>query len=230
MAITKRAVYFRRWRYIFLTEGLFTSVKRTFLFLVRYLFKYESLYLYRAILENEAHKPESPHIKKDFSLKIITTIKQVEELIASGFHSDWFLTSTDIRLSKGAIAFCIFAERELVYLSWVATNVKARDAIADSPQPIDFSNKEAYIGWTFKNPRYWRLGGGFTAYIYFRIVHFLWQKGFKACHFEIEKNNTTMHNTLSKRIHIKPYREARYIKLLWWKFWQEKEIQQLNNQ
>ncbi len=229
MAIAEQVAAFKRWQNILRREGLFTSVKRTILFLVRDLFKYESIYLYRAILENEAQKPESTHKTKGLSLKIITTNKQVEELIASGFNFDWFLISADKRLHRGAVALCLFTERQLVYISWLAMNAQAKDAITGSPQPIDFSNKEAYAGWTFKNPKYWRIGGGYVD-MYFSIVRFLWQKGFKACHFEIDKKNTISNNTMSKRIHIKPYREARYIKLLWWKFWQEKEIQQLNNQ
>lgn len=225
MAITGQIASFRRWQNILRSEGLFTSVRRGFLYFTRYFFRYEALYLYHIDVGNEVSKTEPAYRMQDFSFKIISTNKQVDELIASGFHLDWFLTNADKRLRQGAIAFCIFVGQRLVYISWLTINAQAMASISDIPRPIDFSNKEAYVGWTFRNPKYWRSGSGFTVYVYHRIINFLWHKGIMFFNFEIQKNNKILQNTMAKRLGIKPYREARYLKLLWWKFWQEKPIQ-----
>lgn len=225
MAIADQLAAFRRWQNILKGEGLLAAIKMTYSFLVRRFFAYDNLYLYRVILEDELNKPEYTPRIKNFSLKIITSNKQAEELIASGFNLDWFVIGADKRLRQGAVAFCIFVEKQLVYITWLAMNTQARDAIADIPRPVDFANKEAYTGWAFRSPKQWRSSGGFTAYMHFSIVHFLRQRGFKAYNFETAKKNTIMHNTLLKRLNIKPYRQAHNIKLLWWKSWWERDIQ-----
>jgi hypothetical protein len=91
---------------------------------------------------------------------------------------------------------------------------------------VDFAAGETYTGWTFKSPKHWRASSGFTSFMHSSIARYLRRKDYKAFKFEIDKNNTVMINTMSKRSQVNPYRQAHNIKLLWWKYWQESDLQE----
>jgi hypothetical protein len=215
---------FRRWWDILSKEGLFTSTKRTFSFLLRSLYRRENMYLYYTSVEEEASQPYCMPKTADFELKIITETAQADKLIANGFQFDSYLLTNDKRLQCGAIAFCVFVEKQLAYISWLATDKKAKDAIADVPRPVDFTAREAYAGWTFRNPKYWRLSSGLSSFVHYKRALYLQHKGFKTYKYEVNKNNRVMLNMTAKRSQAKLYRQARYIKFLWCKSWRESDL------
>lgn len=144
--------------------------------------------------------------------------------MADGFDLGWLPLKADEWLKNGVVAFCAFVGRELVHMSWVAMNEQAKDSLDDFPFPVDFSNKEAYLGWTVKNPKYRRVGLSVPLYVYFEIMWSLREQGITACHFVVGKSKTVSRNTLAKRVPIRPYREGCYLRLFWWKFWKEKPL------
>ncbi len=99
---------------------------------------------------------------------------------------------------------------------------QARDSITDIPYPVDFSNSEAYLGRTAKNPKYRQTD--ISVYVYFKVLQLLRQSGAITCRFVVSKSNRITQNALAKRVDAKPYGEGHYLKLLWWKFWKEEPI------
>ncbi len=190
---------------------------------IRRFYKKRSFYLYKAPLEDEIYQAKPPEIP-DFSLKIVTERGQMEELISQGFDLGWLPLKAEEWLKKGVVAFCVFIGHELVFISWVAMDKEAKDSLNEFPCPVDFSNGEAYLGWTAKHPKYWRVTRGVPLYVYFKVLQFLKERGVKACYFVVRKNNTLTQNTLAKRIPIRPYGEGYYLRVLRWKFWREKPL------
>lgn len=225
MIFEEQIAAFRRWCDILKKDGLLPSIKRTLSFIMRSLYRYENLYLYCTSVEEEVARPYCKPKTAGFRFKAITRTAQVDELIADGFRFDFFLLANDRRLRRGAIAFCIFIEKQLVYISWLATNRRAKDAIAEIPRPVDFATGETYTGWTFRSQKHWRASSGFTSFMHSSIVRYVQRKGYKAFKFEIDKNNKVMINTLAKRSQVYPYRQACNIKLLWWKSWRESDLE-----
>ncbi|MFC1903113.1 hypothetical protein ACFLX4_03495 [Chloroflexota bacterium] len=135
-------------------------------------------------------------------------------------NSGWVFLSMKEALKKGAVAFCLFVERKLVTVSFVAID----GAAVDGPWAGALSDKEAYLGWMGSNLKYRRLSGGLGVHVYFEIIKYLRRRGFNACHFTVRKRNTTTRNTIAKKTGIEPYGEALYLKVLWWKLWKEKPL------
>ena len=226
MCITSLKRWFRRWQYILRTEGLLASIKRGLSFLGWFLFSYQTLYLYKAKLDDDLYKIKLTPKIRNFTLKIISANEQIDQLVAEGFDLDWLLNSGWVFLSmnealkKGAIAFYLFVERQLVTVSFVAID----GAAVDGSWAGALSDKEAYLGWMGSNLKYRRLSGGFGTYVYLETMKYLRRRGFNACHFTVRKRNTITQNAIAKNAGMKPYGEALYLKVLWWKLWKEKPL------
>ena len=221
----------RRRQYILREEGLVALVKRIFSFLLRCLLSYRAFglskrtyYLYKATPADEAAKARSTPLIPDFSLKTVSSSEEIEQLMADGFDLGWLPLKADEWLKKGVVAFCAFAGRELVHVSWLAMNKQAKDSLDGFTCQVNFSNKEAYLGWTVKNPKHRRVSRSVPLYVYFEIMRFLQERGIRACHFVVGKSKTVSRNTLAKRVPIRPYREGCYLRLFWWKFWKESPL------
>ncbi len=221
MVLEEQISYITRWWDILKKEGLLTSINRAFSFIKWLIYRNETLYLYRSTVAGNEAKLDSIDEPEGYTFKIITGIDQVKKLIDDGFQLDSFLLANDKRLRHGAIALCIFKEKQLVYMSWLAMTEKATNAVTDIPISIDFAAKEAYVARTFRNPKHWRTSGGFTLFMHFSILRYLRQRDYKTFLFVVDKNNLIMINTMFKRMHIKPHRLVRYKKLLWWEQWRE---------
>lgn len=210
----------RRAKDILQTEGLAPLLRRGFEF---YIFQYGNYYLYEHTLKERNEADFMPKIR-DFTFKIIHTNEEADELAAT--------TGSDFRrrfvnagngLDKGAIAFCFFVEGEIAHIGWVALSEEAKKALDSLPLKVAFSNNEAYTGGTETIPEY--RGNGLMAYGYFKRFQFLREKGITA-----SRNAVTVNNIASQRAHAKfspkISAEARYLKLLWWKFWREMPLAQ----
>lgn len=218
-----RLSLFARAKYILQTEGLITLLKRGFAFRAGCFFRYATFYVYEHRMDGRSEADFMPRIR-DFTLKIVSTNQQADELVADGFEP---LSQGGIhreRLKRGAIAFCMFVERELCHISWVAMSKQAKDIGTVVPFPVDFSNNEAYLGWTAKNPKHLRISHGFSVYVYFQVMQFLRQRGITVCRFRVRKRNTIAQNSLAKKMGILPYGEGLYLKLFLWKIWREKPL------
>ncbi|MFC1992496.1 hypothetical protein ACFLV3_01625 [Chloroflexota bacterium] len=210
----------RRWKAILRSEGLLPFIKHGAGFLIRRFISYQTYYLYKVTVKEEAEKSvPSPRIDK-FTLKIISSNRQLDGLINDDFDFGYLIVQNDERLNRGAMAFCIFVERKLAHISWVVGSEEAKSCITDIPCHTDFSVDEVYLGRTIRNPRYWR--GGFSVYVYQRIMQSLWRSGAKTCRFVVSSNNRVTLNALAKRVNVQPYGKGHYFRIAWLKFWREK--------
>ena len=147
--------------------------------------------------------------------------QELEELAGEGFSfQSRYLTFRE-RLGRGAIAVCIFVDRELAHMAWFAATKEAKVSLNEPPLIVDFSKNEACHGGTWTNPKY--RGMRLAAYAGFKGFHYLWQKGMVVSRAAAAKSNTASERSYAvfgPRI----YAEARYLKILWWKYWKEKQL------
>lgn len=200
------------------TEGLITLLKRGLSFFVgRYIFQHESFYLYEHTFK-ERNEAEFLPRTKDFTLKIVSTKEQADELAAAGLNIGSYSVNTRAALEKGATAFCILMGKDLASIGWVAMGEKAKNACDSLPYHINFSDKQACTGGTWTNPKY--RGLGLMTYGYFKRFQFLKEKGLKS-----SRNAVVTDNIASQKVHAKfgpkIYAKARYLKILWWQYWKE---------
>jgi hypothetical protein len=200
------------------TEGLITLLKRGLSFFTgRYLFQYETFYLYEHTLKERNEADFLPRTK-DFTFKVVSTKKQADELAAAGLNLDSYSVNAQIALEKGAIAFCIIIGKELASIDWAAMSAEAKKPIDSLPYYIDFSSKQAWSGGTWTNPKYREKG--LMTYSYFKKFQFLKEKGLKSA-----RNAVVADNTASQKVHakFKPkiYAKARYFRILWWQYLKE---------
>ncbi len=210
----------RRAKHIFQTEGLIPLVRRGFVFLAGYLFRYGNYYLYEHTLEERNEADLLPRIQ-DFTFKIVATNQQADELAAAGLDCRSYSINARRGLDEGAVAFCFFIDGELAHFGWVAMSQEAKHTFDSLPYQVNFSDKQGCTGGTRTSPKY--RGKGLMVYGYFKRFEFLREKGMKS-----SRNAVAVGNIASQKAHAKfgpkIYTRAHYLKILWWKSWKETPI------
>jgi hypothetical protein len=210
----------RRAKEIFRTEGLLALLRRAFIYLAGYLFRYQRYYLYEHTLEERDEADFLPKTR-DFTFKIITTRQQADELAAAGLDFGTRHPNERGSLDNGAVAFCFFINSELAHIGWVAMSQEAKHNADSLPYRVDFAHGQACTGGTWTNPGY--RGRGLMVYGYFKRFKFLCEKGFKS-----SRNAVAVGNIASNRVQAKfgpkVYSRGRYLKILRWVFWKETPI------
>ena len=207
---------FEKAKDIFLREGFWELIKRSFSSIIRYLFEYKISYLYENNLDNKlAYLPRI----ENYTFRIISTIDEVDVLIFDGFNIKSYYAGLDAlkdRIDKGAILFSLFVNRELAHTSWVALTDKAKKDIDPVHFRIDFKN-EVCAGDSRTNPKYQRLG--IYNSVWSEAFPYLHERGIKKVKFSILKNNIVPQKSQIKLGSVK-YGQVKYLKLLWFKFYQ----------
>ena len=208
----------RRAKDIFQTEGLIPLLGRSFDFVRRWFFEYGDYYLYEHTLKETNEADFMPRIH-DLTFKIIHNNQEADELAATtGFDIRRRFANARNSLDKGAIAFCFFVEGEIAHIGWVALSEEAKKTLDSLPLKVDFSNNEAYVSSVETIPEY--RGKGLMTYGYFKRQQFLREKGMIASRYAVAVSNVARQRA-GARIDPEIYGRARYIKILWWKFWKE---------
>ncbi|HEY92590.1 MAG TPA: GNAT family N-acetyltransferase [Dehalococcoidia bacterium] len=211
-----------RVKYILRTEGLISLVNRAASSLIRRIFHYGTFYLYEHTTGNHYEADFMPRMQ-DFTFKLVATNQQASELAANSFEDfrGRFLNSRR-GLDKGAIAFCIFHGLELAHIGWVAMTEEAKNTFDTLPYYVNFLDNQACTGGTITVPKY--RGKGLMTYGYFKRFEYLRKHGITT-----SRNAVNAGNVASQKVHAKfgpiIYARARYIKILWWKFWKEVPIE-----
>ncbi|MCK4723816.1 MAG: hypothetical protein KAT75_10945, partial [Dehalococcoidia bacterium] len=106
---------FKRAKRIYKTEGIAVLVRRAFSFVFGRFFFYRAYYLYEQPIEDIGKLNDADFMPKinDFTLKIISTNQEADELEADGLEFRSQVGNARERLDSGAVAFCIFVGREL---------------------------------------------------------------------------------------------------------------------
>ena len=226
--ICKLIMLFRRAKHILQTEGLVPLIRRGFAFLIRrgfaflapYFFMYGTYYLYEHIV-NESKKADFLPGIRGLTFRIVSTNQQADELIADGLEFRSYVLDTRQWLGRGAIAFCIFVDGELAHISWVAMTAEVKGRLTELPFQVNFSNNEAYWGRLETNPRYQRMG--LWGYSYHKILKFMRERGIVTLRFVVHTNNISTQRGYAK-FGARRYAKARYLRILWWKFWKERPL------
>jgi hypothetical protein len=217
-----------RARRVYQTGGLIPLIRQGLRFVSRHLFEYGVYYLARAHTEGIAALDEADFVPKvdDFSLRIVATNEEAEELERQGLEFRSCVRNARARLDSGAIAFCVFVGRELGHIGWVAMAQDAMDSLREPPMRIDFANHEAYRGGIWTNPEYRRL----RLQLYGNLARrkFLAEQGTVRMYSLIAKRNVGAQLAVAK-VNPNFYAEARYLRILWWKSWKEKPLTNANS-
>jgi len=212
-------------RRIWQTEGLPPLLRRGFVFLANYFFQYGTYYLYEIdiakVLKQNNRSSFLPDIQ-NLTLKIVSTNEQADELDREGFEFRSQFINARKRLDRGAIAFCIFMGRELANIGWITLNNPAKNSMIDLPLQVDYSNREACTGGAATTPKYRNIG--LLRYNYFKRLEFLKENGWLRDRAAVAKSNIAAQAGVARISGVNIYAEARFLKLLWWKYWREKPL------
>lgn len=219
------SLFFNTARSIGQLDGPISFLSRGLAHLVRYFFQYETYYLYKHTIYERDEADFLPKIK-NFTTRIVTSNQQADELAAEGLDFRSYVFYARRSLDRGAIAFCIFVDRELAHVAWVAMTKEAKKDIDPLPFQVDFANREACTGGTRTIRKY--RGKGLMTYSYWQRFDFLKKKGVIAT-----RNSVATSNIASQRVHTRfnpeLYAKARYLKILRWKSWKEMPMGKMAN-
>ena len=228
MVSDRMGVLFRRSGEILQKEGLLPFIKRAFLFSVRsfggFFFRYGNYYIYEKTL-NETTEFEFTPKTQNPTLKILYTPMEVDELTAEGFDFSSYSNIENLKegLSKGAILFGVFIDRDIAHASW-ATMTKKSNMDPILSLSIKDWQKKASIGPSITNPKY--RGLGLYPYTLCKICEYLKGKNKQSVNITTSKHNIPSTKGISKA-GFGISGEARYLKLLFWKFWKEKPTKEV---
>jgi len=122
------------------------------------------------------------------------------------------------RLDSGAVVFCIFKEKELASIGWVAMNRAAKDSLFQPPFTINFDKGEAATGGGWTNPTF--RGKGLAALIYCKRLEYCRDRGINTIYAAVRVNNRIslkMHARFNPLIRGK----GRELGILWFRSWKE---------
>lgn len=211
---------FRRARDIIRTEGLVRLIRAMLSLMVWHLYRRRTYYLYehypdtiRDLNENQL----MPRID-DFVLNVVCTNQEADEMEANGFKFRSYAAHARQSLNRGAIAFCMFAGKELAHISWVALNERAQHSINDLPLKVDYSQNEAWTGGTVTMPKYRRRG--LMAYSNLKRREFMTGRG-----IGVARNTIATDNYIAQKVHSKfrpqSLEKVSYKRILFWESWKK---------
>jgi len=208
--IRKLKVYLQRFRHILQTEGLISLISRVATFLGHRIFWQDTYYIYKHILKERNERDFLPRLQ-NFTFEIVHNNHQADELAARGYEFRSPDGEDKYRLSKGAIAFCVFAKGELTHKGWVAMTEEAQKSILNLPLKIDFPAGEAFCGGTVTNPKYRQMG--LMVYGYFKRLQFLREVRRSGAISYVAEDNVASHRAQAK-LYPRLYAKVRYMRIL----------------
>jgi len=153
---------------------------------------------------------------------MISSNQQADEVVTEGFEDfRSHLLYAMKYLDKGAIALCIFVEREFANINWLGMTEEAKKVLLPTPFNVDLSENDAISEGSYTVPKYRRLG--LNEYSSYESTIFLREKGIDAMYVVALVNNISAHKR-AIRHDSKCYAKARHMKILWWTFYKETPI------
>ena len=193
MLFTKLHALYGRAKYIIHDEGVVYFIWLVISRLRKSIFNHEIYYLYLKELIAQDEIEFAPKIQ-NVTLEIICTPERFDDLNARGYQFDSLVSRKMI--NKGAIAFCVFVNRELGNITWVATNRETKKFIDPIPYSVDFQNGEVCHGSARTSAKYRKQG--LVAYGNTRMFRFLREEGKTVDKFTIPVSNVASLNAAAK--------------------------------
>jgi hypothetical protein len=196
------------------------------------LFLYRRWYVYEHDLQNtsslreEYLKPSIP----EFHCRIISSLEEAQQLRIQGYDILKLASHASDKLNRGAIAFCLFNNQELMHIGWLCRNKDAKDSVNPVPYAVDYSST-ACIEGAETMPRYIASGisatfrnyKGFLTYSYYIRAQYLLDHGISKARYAILLNNTASQKIV-ERFGANKLSIIRLLKIMGWKFWKENFI------
>jgi hypothetical protein len=140
-------------------EGLPSLISRGLVFLLRRTLWIEEYYV---IFMNTHRNPEDK--EEDFipksgncCLKILTTNKEADDLLAEGFTFGAYELNLRASFDKNVVSFCLFVKREFAHVSCLADNPRGKATVDPRPFDVDYQNGEVVVGRALTVPKFRRL-------------------------------------------------------------------------
>ena len=199
------------------------NVRAAFSFVRDILFFYRTYHLSASTLD-DVQMSDEPQLR-NFTLSMISSRLKYDTLISEGYDfKPWHYKFTR-RLSKGAIAQCIFVEKELVYMSWIAINREGQKSLGEPPVKVNFTDNETITGDFWTRPKY--RGYGLAPYASGKRREFLKELGKTISKGAIRKDNVSSLKVREKRTtkgNTRIYAEGRHLNIMGCKFWTETPV------
>jgi hypothetical protein len=163
-------------------------------------------------------QPEIPDIKPriDCTYKQISSVSDYDILLAQGYR--FGPRKFRPKLKNGAMAFCLFVEKDLASETWAAVDSKSKKVVDPIPFQVDFDKGEVCVGVRFTNPKYRR--NGLSEYVYAMRLPYLKERFTKA------KASVNVNNKASQRINDifygKVISRGSYFRFFGLQYWKEK--------
>jgi RimJ/RimL family protein N-acetyltransferase len=214
-------IFTRRANHILRHHGLAALLARAFKYLFDHVFQCGTFYVYKMTVKDKNEADFLPKIH-DFKFQIVSTNEQAAGLADDGFDFRYYSIYAARRLEKGAIAYYIRIGQELAHVGWVALSEPAKNTFDPHAYRVEFANGEACTGGVLTIPKY--EGMGLMTYGCYRRLKLLKELGITQALSSVNINNIASQKVLTK-FDAEICARARYLKILWWKFWKEAPIE-----
>ena len=197
--------------------------KSSFAFVTDHLFKSQTYTLLEhspSVIQNMSKDDLMPRVG-DFTLKIVATNAEADELEDKGFEFRSCAFNSRERLDKGAVAFVVFVGGEFGSVAWVAMSKEALDTLGEPPVQMDFARGEALTGAVHTNPKYRRMR--LNLYMGLHIRQFLLDQDIAIMRGAVANANIASLRANDK-FNPRVYAKGRYLRVLWWKAWKEQPL------
>lgn len=180
---------------------------------------YNHSYLYSHDLVERDEKPFLPRFDS-WDVRVLHSNTEADEVAKEGFEDlrKVFVYSPRA-LDRGAIAFCIYIDKSLAHVGWVALTPEAKQSVDRLPYRVDFDAGEACTGGTYTINRF--RGRNLMAYGYYLRLEYLRKLGCTC-----SRNAVVVDNIASQTVHAKFNPEiwgtGRLIRVFRWYKWNEK--------
>ena len=200
-------------------EGISSLVFRIFSHYFKYIFHYQQYYLLQHTIFEGKESEFIPNID-GYEVKIIQSNEDAEKLYALGYNFCSFWLLANRRLERGGIAVCIFIEKNLVNIGWIALTRESKCIIDRLPYDIDFDSEACFAG-SRTDPKY--RGKGLMKFNEYRKYRVLFDKGIMTARSHIQIDNIRSQKAQIK-FAPKVYAKARYLVIFPWKSWKESPL------
>lgn len=214
---------FKRAQQIYRTQGLIKLLQQVLTWLREQFFEYNAYYLYCLSIEDDPSIRDANPVPplEDISFRIVSTIREADELEADGFEFYSVIYNARGKLESEAIATCVFVGKELANLGWVAMTQEAKDSFKQPPFKVDFSSGDCWSSQAWTKPKYRRTG--LLVYADMKRRQFQLQQGVRVSKWAINKRNIPPQKFMTK-LSRQICGQGRYLSILWWKFWKEEPL------
>jgi hypothetical protein len=212
--------YLKRSFFIFKDEGPISFIKQFIFYLGSIIYVHKVYYLYRKSLDDEIAEIKVKAEINDYELQIINDLTQYNSLVKNKYHFNGMIFKE--RLKKKTTAFCLFYNKVIAHVGWVAFNKDGKEDIDFIPYDVNFEEKEVCTGAAFTSPLH--RGKGLHRYVRSIIYPYLKERGIIRVFFTIDINNISSRKSM-ECFNPTIIAKLEYTKILWWISVKKREVE-----